>query len=170
MTIGEFFRVEPGFDLFSGNEPRLRRVELVEHVEDIALEGEFAPVIEVLIERKAGEREQVDRVDRNVQKRGEHPCDPQDDVPRKMMDQNGFHGFQKPSVEGVPLQAIDPDDDAAAGFAVLRDIPERRGGIIGVMKDADRIDDIELATEVHRRDVRFDERNATELRGPFPGA
>ena len=53
MHVGELLRGEPLSDLLSRDEPRLRGVEFIEYIKEIALIIQFSPVAEVLVERQA---------------------------------------------------------------------------------------------------------------------
>ena len=74
-----------------------------------------------------------------------------------------FHRFHEPSVESISFIGIDPHDDPSSRAAVTRNIPEGGSGIIGVMEDADRIDNIERPLQIHRRDIRFHKRHVWEF-------
>ena len=73
MDVAKLFWGKPVSDLFSRDEPRLRSVELIENVEEIALVSQFSPVAEVLVERQESERQEIERVNRHIEETSEDP-------------------------------------------------------------------------------------------------
>ena len=66
MHVAKLLWGEPLLNLRSRDEPRLRGVEFIEDVEEIALVSQLSPVAEVFVERQESERETIQRINRNV--------------------------------------------------------------------------------------------------------
>jgi asparagine synthase (glutamine-hydrolysing) len=155
MDIGEVLLRKPSGDCVFRDKPCLRRVQFIKDIEHVPFETELPPVLEVLVIGEEGQREKVDRIHRKIDKRRENAGQPEDCSARHRMHQHRLRWFDEPAIQCVTFVAVDPHDDAASRLRMVRDIPERRRGIIRVMQNADGIDDIELFSQVHRGDVAF---------------
>ena len=123
-------------------------VQLIKDVQQIAFVTQLAPVLEVLEKRQEAQRQQIERVNRNVEEGGEHMSDRHHCRARQndgiiVLIGSSTNRFKKfPSL-------LYTDDHAAALFTVTGDIGKRRVRIVGVVQYANRIHDIELAVEIH---------------------
>src|SRR3989344_5684437 len=168
MDIRKLLRIEPCFKGVPFQEMGLGGIQLIENIEEIAFVREMAPVLEVLEAgeshfAKASRDKEVQRVDGKIDKEGQQMREPPDNWSGEKVHKDIFHRFHEPSVESISFIGIDPHDDPSSRAAVTRNIPEGGSGIIGVMEDADRIDNIERPLQIHRRDIRFHKRHVWEF-------
>ena len=93
MHVVKLLGGEPLLNLFSRDEPRLRGVEFIEDVEEIALVTQVSPVAEVFVERQKSERKAIECVNRHVEEAGKHRSHDPDGPARQFADTCAFHPF-----------------------------------------------------------------------------
>ena len=93
MHLVKLLEGEPLLNLFSRDEPRLRGVEFIEDVEQIALVSQSSPVAEVFVERQKSDWKLIERVNRHVEEAGKHGSNDPDGPARQFVDTCAFHPF-----------------------------------------------------------------------------